>query len=71
MRYLKKGCKGKDVRALQTLLIGYGYSCGPDGADRDFGSNTDKALRAYQKDHGLSVDGICGPKTWAKLLGIG
>ena len=71
MRTLKKGCEGEDVRALQTLLIGYGYSCGPDGADGDFGSNTDKALRAYQKANGLEVDGICGPKTWAKLLGIG
>ncbi len=70
LKVLKKGAKGNEVKAMQTLLIGYGYSCGSDGADGDFGSNTDKELRAYQKDHGLSVDGICGPKTWAKLLGV-
>lgn len=67
---LKKGSKGNEVKAMQTLLIGYGFSCGSSGADRDFGSNTDKALRAYQKANGLEVDGCCGPMTWAKLLGV-
>jgi hypothetical protein len=70
LKVLKKGAKGSEVKALQTLLIGYGFSCGSSGADGDFGSNTDKAVRAYQKAKGLSVDGYCGPKTWAKLLGI-
>lgn len=70
IKVLKKGSKGNEVKALQTLLIGYGYSCGSSGADGDFGSNTDKALRAYQKANGLSVDGCCGPKSWAKLLGV-
>ena len=68
---LKKGSKGSEVESMQTLLIGYGFSCGSSGADGDFGSNTDKAVRAYQKAKGLGVDGICGPKTWAKLLGTG
>ena len=68
---LKKGAKGDQVKAMQLLLIGNGCSCGSKGADGDFGSNTDKALRAYQKKVGLSVDGSCGPKTWAKLLGVG
>lgn len=66
---LKKGSKGNQVRAMQTLLIGYGHSCGSAGADGSFGSATEKALMAYQKAKGLSVDGSCGPKTWAKLLG--
>ena len=70
LKVLKKGAKGNEVKAMQTLLIGYGYSCGSSGADGDFGSNTDKAVRAYQKAKGLSVDGSCGPKTWAKLLGV-
>ena len=67
---LKKGSKGNQVRAMQTLLIGYGHSCGSAGADGSFGSATEKALMAYQKARGLSVDGSCGPKTWAKLLGV-
>lgn len=69
IKVLKKGAKGNTVKALQTLLIGYGFSCGSYGADGDFGSSTDKALRAFQKANGLDADGSCGPKTWAKLLG--
>lgn len=67
---LEKGSKGASVKALQILLIGYGFSCGSYGADGDFGSATDKAVRAYQKANSLEADGICGPKTWAKLLGV-
>ena len=67
---LAKGSKGDSVKALQILLIGHGYSCGKDGADGDFGTNTDKAVKAFQKDRGLTVDGIVGPSTWAKLMGV-
>lgn len=67
---LKKGAKGNQVKALQTLLIGYGFSCGGSGADGSFGSATDKAVRAYQKKNGLAVDGSVGQKTWNKLLGV-
>lgn len=66
---LKKGAKGDQVKALQALLIGYGYSCGWHGVDGSFGGTTDKAVRAYQKDNGLEVDGSVGSKTWNKLLG--
>jgi hypothetical protein len=41
MRYLRKGCQGEDVRALQILLIGNDFSCGKWGADGDFGNGTD------------------------------
>ena len=70
LKVLKKGAKGNTVKAMQTLLIGYGYFCGGYGADGSLGSGTDSALRSFQKANGLSVDGICGPKTWAKLLGV-
>ena len=66
---LKKGSKGDNVKALQTLLIGYGYDCGKYGADGDFGSATDEAVKKYQKKNGLTVDGIVGKNTWNKLLG--
>lgn len=59
---LQKGCKGEPVKALQSLL-----GCNVDG---DFGPATDSALRACQKKLGLSPDGICGAKTWARLLGV-
>lgn len=70
VKVLKRGAKGNEVKALQTLLIGYGHFCGGYGADGSFGPGTENALRAYQQAKGLGVDGVCGPKTWAKLLGI-
>lgn len=70
LKVLKKGAKGDQVKAMQILLIGRGYSCGNFGPDSSFGAATDNAVRAFQKDKGLSVDGSCGPKTWAKLLGV-
>lgn len=68
MDTVKKGSKGAHVRVLQALLIGNGYSVGSSGVDGSFGPATDKAVRAYQKAKGLTVDGSCGPKTWAQLL---
>lgn len=66
---LKKGSKSDNVKALQILLIGYGFDCGKYGADGDFGADTDKAVRAFQKGAGLTVDGVVGKNTWTKLLG--
>ena len=65
---LSKGSKGDSVRALQILLIGYGYSCGKWGADGDFGGDTEAAVKAYQKKNKLDVDGIVGSATWGALL---
>lgn len=70
LKVLKKGAKGDEVKALQTLLIGYGFSCGSAGVDGSFGNGTLKAVKAYQKAAGLTVDGSVGKKTWSKLLGI-
>ncbi len=64
---LKKGDKGEAVKTMQTMLIACGYSCGSTGADGDFGKNTEAALRAFQKDKGLTVDGIYGPVSKAAL----
>ena len=69
LKTLQKGSAGREVRALQILLVGNGYSVGPYGYDGDFGANTETALKRYQEKNGLTVDGICGPKTWAKILG--
>lgn len=65
---LRKGSKGEPVRALQTLLILRGQKLTTYGTDGDFGSETEIALRAYQKLKGLTVDGICGSDDWKTLI---
>lgn len=65
--YLTKGDAGSAVKNMQTMLIACGYSCGSSGADGDFGNNTLAALKAFQKDAGLAVDGIYGPVSKAAL----
>ena len=62
------GCVGEAVRAAQLLLIGRGYSCGPDGADGDFGQNTKNAALRYQQLHDLEDDGVIGKDTWTRLI---
>jgi peptidoglycan hydrolase-like protein with peptidoglycan-binding domain len=60
---LRQGMSGGIVKMLQELLIGLGFACGPAGADSEFGPDTDAAVRAFQQDRGLDVDGIAGPAT--------
>lgn len=67
---LRQGSKGEAVRALQLLLAGRGEALPVWGADGAFGSETEKAVRAYQAKNGLAADGLCGPATWSKLLGV-
>ena len=67
---LKKGSKGASVKALQILLIGYGYPCGTYGTDGDFGTATELALKACQTQMKLSVNGQTNEETWRALLGI-
>ena len=66
-RTLKRGMAGADVKALQEELMKRGYSVGASGADGDFGRDTERAVRLFQADNGLVVDGIVGEKTWAAL----
>lgn len=61
--YLQKGDKGDAVKTMQKMLIACGYDCGSAGADGIFGDGTDKAVRAFQKDYKLAVDGMYGAKS--------
>ena len=58
---------GAAVETMQTMLIECGYSCGKAGADGDFGNDTLSAVKKFQKENNLTVDGIYGPKSKAKL----
>lgn len=52
---------GDDVFTLQERLTELGYDAGrPDGI---FGARTEQALRSFQRDYGLQVDGMCGAAT--------
>lgn len=64
-RMLCKGMNGPDVKALQALLACRGYDVAVTGV---FDETTDKATREFQKDQGLDVDGVAGPKTWGAIL---
>lgn len=59
--------RGDDVEELQTVLKAKGYSVGK--IDGIFGPLADKAVRTFQKDSRLVVDGKAGPKT-CKALGL-
>ncbi len=67
---LSFGCCGRSVVVAQGILIALGYSCGPDGADGDFGYNTKNAAKNFQRSAGLRVSGEIDAETWAKMLGV-
>lgn len=61
---LRKGDRGESVKQLQSKLRDRGYTVAVDGI---FGNKTLEAVKAYQADHGMTVDGVVGPKTWNAL----
>jgi len=57
-RDLKRGCEGDDVKELQADLMKLGYSLPKYGADGDYGSETEKAVKQFQLAYGLPDDGV-------------
>lgn len=64
---LKLGSKGQEVKALQEKLIKLGYDIGKYGADGAFGSFTEKAVKEFQANQGILVDGEVGNDTLHRL----
>lgn len=58
---IQKGDQGRYVEALQTILGGL-------TVDGSFGDKTLTAVKKFQNENGLEVDGIVGPKTWAMIV---
>ena len=65
---LKLGSQGADVKALQALLNVQPSTRPKLLVDGDFGEKTDTAVKAFQQQVKLVVDGVVGAKTWAVLL---
>lgn len=68
--YLRKGDSGDEVKQLQQNLIKLGYNCGAAGADGIFGNATEKAVKAFQKDNGLTEDALAGEKTQNQIKNL-
>ena len=65
---IKYGSQGADVKTLQEYLNKNGANLKVDGI---FGNQTQSAVKNYQQQNGLSVDGIVGVNTWSTLLDNG
>jgi N-acetyl-anhydromuramyl-L-alanine amidase AmpD len=59
-----RGATGERVKTVQYLLRQAGVSVTVDG---DFGAGTETAVKTFQSGHGLTADGVVGPKTWSAL----
>lgn len=67
MKTLRRGSQGQEVIYLQKILVNMGYDIGRFGVDGNMGKDTEKAVKQFQGEHGLVIDGIVGVKTWAML----
>jgi Putative peptidoglycan binding domain len=65
--YVRMGARGTHVVILQQALVDAGHLLPKHGADGIFGSETHGAVKSYQDDRSLRVDGIVGPETMGDL----
>jgi len=64
----RKGAKGNITKIIQRLLVSKNYSLPTYGIDSSYGDETVKAVKQFQSDNGLLVDGVVGQETWKALL---
>jgi hypothetical protein len=70
-RTLRRGAHGATVKRLQRILRARGFKTVPAPGKRGhgyYGRTSRSAVRRIQRKHGLTVDGVVGPKTWQLLL---
>ena len=67
LKFVLPFMQGSDIVLCQTILRNQGYDIGPSGVDGKYGKRTEEAVKMFQDEHGLVVDGKVGVKTWAML----
>lgn len=65
MTTVQYGASGSAVLSLQSALKNLGYNVG--SIDGKFGPQTQSAVKDFQSDHSLTVDGVVGSQTWTQL----
>jgi N-acetylmuramoyl-L-alanine amidase len=69
---IRRGDVGEGVRDIQSRLSATGHIVDPaELEEHRFGATTEQAVRAFQQDRGLLVDGLVGTNTWEELVEAG
>lgn len=68
MRPIRSGDRGPAVEDIQRRLSTLGFDLGRTGIDGVFLGRTLEAVRAFQREQGLSEDGLVGDETWSALV---
>jgi len=71
MRTLGLGDRGKEVSDVQQRLFALRFDLGGEGLDGFLGPHTVAAVKSFQQDRGLLVDGIVGANTWREIVEAG
>lgn len=61
----RRGSRGTEVRNIQSRLSKWGYN--PGAVDGIYGAKTEAAVKRFQRNNGLTPDGVAGPATLAKI----
>ncbi len=67
---LRRGAVGDAVTDLQLRLVRLGFSVGDDHAG-SYGQGTEQAVKLFQEQRGIRLDGVCGPQTWSCIVEAG
>jgi N-acetylmuramoyl-L-alanine amidase len=72
MEAIRRGDRGERTRDVQSRLVGLGFRVDQEELDaHEFGAGTEAAVRTFQQERGLLVDGLVGDATWQELVEAG